>query len=567
MDINMPDMDGISATERLSAEVPAAAVVMMSVQGEADYLRRSMLAGAREFLVKPFSSDELTSSIRQVYTRERDKLSRIAGRRPAAGSRRRRWIGAPSPRDPHRPRVRPANPAVWSRCSGPRVASDARRSPSTSPSPPPPSSASDLSRRRLVPVRRHRRPAQPEPEEQVDRGHHPRARARGHRVARRRSSSTTRPASRSCSLLPSPEMAELITPAGAKRMIEALRSNNDLVVVDCMSSVQRHDPCDSRSCGHRAHDALARNHVDQEHPPLPRSGRSARLRRRTRSVSCSIAPIRPWASASPTWSTRSGGASTTRSSPMAGASSMPSTGAFLSSSPTERHRSHRTCCVSPGRGWREAGGPPTSPAARPVRRSRCSHGDDAAARTMADHGRRGVTNVPLEADRKRSTRHGHDARGVQRPCPGAGWRRDDARAPQSRLMSSGTRARVVPGRQVPDPEPRHPGPGPEARPVQPGRGAPPDRRDLRQGHRRGRPRPDARRARPDARADHRRDHRPRAAGAAAARRVDLGSHGQRPAPGLHRAQRPPRAHERRLPERRPRHAHHRSDHRADRPPR
>ena len=78
MDINMPDMDGITATERLSAEVPNAAVVMMSVQGEADYLRRSMLAGAREFLVKPFSSDELTASIRQVYTREVEKASRRA---------------------------------------------------------------------------------------------------------------------------------------------------------------------------------------------------------------------------------------------------------------------------------------------------------------------------------------------------------------------------------------------------------------------------------------------------------------------------------------------------------
>jgi pilus assembly protein CpaE len=78
MDINMPDMDGIAATERLSAEVPDAAVVMMSVQGEADYLRRSMLAGAREFLVKPFSSDELTASIRQVYTREQEKQSRRA---------------------------------------------------------------------------------------------------------------------------------------------------------------------------------------------------------------------------------------------------------------------------------------------------------------------------------------------------------------------------------------------------------------------------------------------------------------------------------------------------------
>jgi pilus assembly protein CpaE len=79
MDINMPDMDGIATTEQISARVPSTSVVMMSVQGEADYLRRSMLAGAREFLVKPFSSDELTASIRQVHARERDKQSRIVG--------------------------------------------------------------------------------------------------------------------------------------------------------------------------------------------------------------------------------------------------------------------------------------------------------------------------------------------------------------------------------------------------------------------------------------------------------------------------------------------------------
>jgi pilus assembly protein CpaE len=77
MDINMPGMDGIAATELLSARVPKAAIVMMSVQGESDYLRRSMLAGAREFLVKPFSSDELCDSIRQVYSREQDKASRM----------------------------------------------------------------------------------------------------------------------------------------------------------------------------------------------------------------------------------------------------------------------------------------------------------------------------------------------------------------------------------------------------------------------------------------------------------------------------------------------------------
>jgi len=67
MDINMPGLDGITASEAISQEVPMAQVIMMSVQGEADYLRRSMLAGAREFLIKPFSSDELVSSIRRVY--------------------------------------------------------------------------------------------------------------------------------------------------------------------------------------------------------------------------------------------------------------------------------------------------------------------------------------------------------------------------------------------------------------------------------------------------------------------------------------------------------------------
>jgi pilus assembly protein CpaE len=67
MDINMPGVDGITAGEAISQEVPASQVIMMSVQGEADYLRRSMLAGAREFLIKPFSSDELVSSIRRVY--------------------------------------------------------------------------------------------------------------------------------------------------------------------------------------------------------------------------------------------------------------------------------------------------------------------------------------------------------------------------------------------------------------------------------------------------------------------------------------------------------------------
>jgi pilus assembly protein CpaE len=83
LDINMPGMDGIATAEQLSVKAPTASIIMMSVQGEPDYLRRAMLAGAREFLVKPFSSDELAASIRQVHQRERQKLDRVAGALPA----------------------------------------------------------------------------------------------------------------------------------------------------------------------------------------------------------------------------------------------------------------------------------------------------------------------------------------------------------------------------------------------------------------------------------------------------------------------------------------------------
>lgn len=78
MDINMPVMDGIAATEVISSAVPESAVIMMSVQGEADYLRRAMLAGAREYLVKPFTGDELAGSIRHVYELGTEKRARFA---------------------------------------------------------------------------------------------------------------------------------------------------------------------------------------------------------------------------------------------------------------------------------------------------------------------------------------------------------------------------------------------------------------------------------------------------------------------------------------------------------
>ena len=68
MDINMPDMDGIAATEAIRQKNPFAQVVILSVQGDQNYMRRAMLAGARDFLTKPPMGDELISAIRRAGT-------------------------------------------------------------------------------------------------------------------------------------------------------------------------------------------------------------------------------------------------------------------------------------------------------------------------------------------------------------------------------------------------------------------------------------------------------------------------------------------------------------------
>ncbi len=66
MDINMPGKDGIAATGEIVGADPAIGVIIMSVQGETDYLRSAMRAGASEFLIKPVSADDLYKSIRSV---------------------------------------------------------------------------------------------------------------------------------------------------------------------------------------------------------------------------------------------------------------------------------------------------------------------------------------------------------------------------------------------------------------------------------------------------------------------------------------------------------------------
>lgn len=64
MDINLRDMDGLKATETITRQTPTTRVVMMSVQSEPEYMTRAMMVGARGYLIKPFTGDDLVNTIR-----------------------------------------------------------------------------------------------------------------------------------------------------------------------------------------------------------------------------------------------------------------------------------------------------------------------------------------------------------------------------------------------------------------------------------------------------------------------------------------------------------------------
>lgn len=66
MDINMPDIDGITATEQIRRKVPFTQIVILSVQNDASYMRRALQAGARDFLTKPPMIDELNTAVRRA---------------------------------------------------------------------------------------------------------------------------------------------------------------------------------------------------------------------------------------------------------------------------------------------------------------------------------------------------------------------------------------------------------------------------------------------------------------------------------------------------------------------
>ncbi|GAB4472152.1 MAG: AAA family ATPase [Anaerolineales bacterium] len=77
MDINMPDMDGITATEAIRKTNPFTQIIILSVQGDPNYMRRAMLAGARDFLTKPPTVDELSAAVKRAGKMAQDEREKM----------------------------------------------------------------------------------------------------------------------------------------------------------------------------------------------------------------------------------------------------------------------------------------------------------------------------------------------------------------------------------------------------------------------------------------------------------------------------------------------------------
>ena len=66
LDINMPEMDGLTAIETLIRENPHISCIVMSAERDRVYLQRAISVGARGYLIKPFTSDALVGELQRV---------------------------------------------------------------------------------------------------------------------------------------------------------------------------------------------------------------------------------------------------------------------------------------------------------------------------------------------------------------------------------------------------------------------------------------------------------------------------------------------------------------------
>ncbi len=80
MDLQMPVMDGPEATQRIREQTPGARILVLTTYATDEFIFKALRAGAKGYLLKDASADELISAIRSVYQGQTELAPEVAAR-------------------------------------------------------------------------------------------------------------------------------------------------------------------------------------------------------------------------------------------------------------------------------------------------------------------------------------------------------------------------------------------------------------------------------------------------------------------------------------------------------
>ncbi len=77
MDLTMPQMTGVVATREILKNFPDAKIVILSAMMQEDLVTEAILAGAKDYIVKPFQTDEVMRVLRNVLSNSASDLQAV----------------------------------------------------------------------------------------------------------------------------------------------------------------------------------------------------------------------------------------------------------------------------------------------------------------------------------------------------------------------------------------------------------------------------------------------------------------------------------------------------------
>jgi DNA-binding NarL/FixJ family response regulator len=80
MDINMPDLNGIEATQQIRQVCPTTQVIILSMHATAEYIQRALQAGAQGYVLKESAGSEVIEAVRTVHAGQRYLNPKVSNR-------------------------------------------------------------------------------------------------------------------------------------------------------------------------------------------------------------------------------------------------------------------------------------------------------------------------------------------------------------------------------------------------------------------------------------------------------------------------------------------------------